>query len=152
MTEIGIAQEVPPTSTAPVAKPVTGQKSWALGFLAWIPIPGVGFLIAAIAMLAVYPATKRKQLPIATENARRAANWALTMLTLIALSFATMITIAVVVPGSNTGGFFPIGYGVFGFGIVVIAHLIITIAGTIVAGKGRVFKNWFSIPYLRAPR
>lgn len=140
---------VPVPYSAPVAKPATGQKSWALGFLAWIPIPLISLLIAAVAMLAVYPSTKRRQQPVATENARRAANWALTFLTIIVLSFATMVTIAVSVPDANSGGFFPIGYGLFGLVVVPIAHTIITISGTVIAGKGQVFRNWFSIPYLR---
>lgn len=51
------------------------MKSWALGFLAYIPFPLVSVLIAAIVMVCVYPSTRRKGVPLATQNARIAANW-----------------------------------------------------------------------------
>lgn len=126
----------------------TGRKSWALGFLAYIPVPFIGILVAGIVMAAVYPSTKRKGIPLATENARIAANWGLTMFSVVVLLGLYVLTLAVGFPETKTAGFFPIGFAVIGYFVLAIAHVIVTIAGTVISGT-RVFRNPLSIPFLR---
>lgn len=131
-----------------IQRPPTGRKSWVLGFLAYIPVPFVGILVAAIVMAAVYPSTRRKGVALATENARNAANWGLTVLSVVVLLGLYVLTLAVGFPETRTAGFFPIGFAVIGYILLVIAHVIVTIAGTVISGT-RVFRNPLSIPFLR---
>lgn len=49
---------------------------------------------------------------------------------------------------TKTAGFFPIGFAVIGYFVLAIAHVIVTIAGTVISGT-RVFRNPLSIPFLR---
>ncbi|BAU33190.1 uncharacterized protein MalAC0309_2348 [Microcella alkaliphila] len=69
--------------TPPPARVPTGQKSWALGFIAWAPLPVLPLIGAAIVMMAVRPSAERSGHAVAAENARHAANWALTVLTVL---------------------------------------------------------------------
>ncbi|MEO6533534.1 MAG: hypothetical protein ABIO06_08155 [Pseudolysinimonas sp.] len=125
----------------------TGRTSWALGFLAWIPVPFLGMIVAAVAMVAVYPSVKRKQVPAAAENARRAANWGLTLLTVLVACGIYVLVLALAFPETHQG-FFPIGLAVIVFAALSVVHAVVTIAGTVIAGK-RVFRNRLAIPYLR---
>ncbi|MBC9935257.1 MULTISPECIES: DUF4870 domain-containing protein [unclassified Leucobacter] len=131
-----------------VQQPPTGRKSWALGFLAYIPAPLVGIVIAGIVMAAVYPSTKRRGIPLATENARIAANWGLTVLSVVVLLGLYVLTLAVGFPETKSAGFFPIGFAVLGYVVLAIAHAVVTIAGTVISGT-RVFRNPLAIPFLR---
>src|SRR3982750_318482 len=108
----------------------TGRVSWALGFLAWIPVPFVGMIAAIVAMLAVYPSVKRKQVSAAAENARGAANWALTLLTVLVACALYVIVLAIGFPDTHQG-FFPIGAAVIVYGVLAIVHAVVTIAGTV---------------------
>ena len=80
-------------------------------------------------------------------NATNAANWALTILVvfgLCAVYFAVMVSIE----EFRTAGFFPIGAVIIVFFVLAIAHLIVTVAGTIAAAT-RVFRAPIAIPFLR---
>jgi uncharacterized Tic20 family protein len=128
--------------------PPTGRFSWALGFLAYIPIPYLSLVIAAIVMWATYPSRSRHPSALVRDNARNAANWAITMLIIFVLC-VTYIFVMMASPENRAGGFFPIGWGVIGFLGLGIAHLIVTIAGTVIGGT-RVFRGP-GIPFLRGP-
>ena len=60
--------------------PPNGTVAWALGFLAYIPIPFFNVLIAGVAQV-IAGRKQRKHGGLAAENGRRAANWGLTQLT-----------------------------------------------------------------------
>ena len=141
----------PAQSTSPAphyATPApTGRMSWALGFLAWIPMPFVGMIVAIVAMIAAYPSAKRKHVLAAAENARGAANWALTLLTVLIACGVYVVVLAVGFPETHQG-FFPIGAAVIVYALLVILHLVVTIAGTVISGT-RVFRNRLAIPYIR---
>ena len=47
-------------------------------------------------------------------------------------------------------GFFPIGFAVIGYLALAVAHGVLTIAGTVVAGNGRVLNPRIAIPFIRA--
>ncbi|MFT4213924.1 MAG: DUF4870 domain-containing protein [Microbacterium sp.] len=144
----------PPTapSVPAYAPPPTGCKSWALGFLACIPIPWLNTLVAGIVMAAVYPSTRRKGVPVATENARIAANWGLTYILGMVLCIVYMVATGVIAPQSVRAGagFLPIGWGVIAYMVFWVVHLVVTIMGTVIAAHGRVFRNALAIPFIRA--
>lgn len=142
----------PPNSYAANSTPVytpppqTGRFSWALGFLAYIPIPYVSLTIAAIAMWATYPARSRHPSALVRDNARNAANWGMTVLLVIVLCIVYTIVMALS-EENRTAGFFPIGGGIIAFLALSVVHLIVTIAGTVI-GATRVFRGP-GIPFLR---
>ena len=127
----------------------TGRYAWAVGFLAWIPIPFVGLLLAALVMAVVYRTGRLKGSALCTENTRRAANWGLTVLTISLMRVVYFIAVANLVPGATQAGFFPLGAVVIVYIVVVLAHTVIAIAGTVVAGRGRAFNPRIAIPFLR---
>jgi len=143
---------VSPHAPAYVRPLPTGRMSWALGFLAYIPIPWVNTLVTGIVMAAVYPSTRRKGVPVATENARIAANWGLTCILVMLLCL--VYTFGMLVFGSQEvkTGFLPIGWGAVAYMLLGLVHLIVTIMGTVVAGRGEVFRNLLAIPFIRAKR
>lgn len=126
----------------------TGRYGWASGFLAWIPIPFVGLIIAAIAMALAYHRARFKGSALATENARRATNWGLTVLVLAALCGLYVVVLVNLVPDANQG-FFPVGVVVIVYLVTVLVHTIITIVGTVKAGGGKVFNPGIAIPFVR---
>lgn len=127
--------------------PPTGATSWAMGFLAYIPIPFLNFVISSVVMICLYPATRKKGFPIASENARMAANWALTVLLVLILMAASLLVLMALIPSKE--GFFPIGTPLVLYPILGVTHLIVTIAGTVTARKGKIFRNALAIPFLR---
>lgn len=135
--------------TPPPARVPTGQKSWALGFIAWAPLPVLPLIGAAIVMMAVRPSAERSGHAVAAENARHAANWALTVVTVLVVLALYVAVLAVAVPDARQG-FFPIGLAVIGYLALAIAHGILTIAGTVVAGNGRVLNPRIAVPFIRA--
>jgi uncharacterized Tic20 family protein len=139
---------VPPAPAyAPAAaSPSTGTANYAFGFLAYIPIPVVSLLVAAIVMIAMRPSAIRKG-GVAAENGRRAANWGLTILTVYVIIAIAEIILGISFAGSH--GFFPIGSPVLLYFALGIAHLVVTIAGTVTANRGKVFDNRIAIPYFR---
>lgn len=142
--------DLPPAAPyAPATTNPTGRTSWMLGFLAYIPIPFLGLVIAAVAMLAANGSAKRTGQPVAMENGRRAANWGITVLLVMALCGLYVLFLAIAVPDARSAGFFPIGLSVVVILLLAVAHVVVTIAGTVIAGRGRVFRAP-AIPFLRA--
>lgn len=141
---------LPPAAPyAPVPTNPSGRTSWMLGFLAYIPIPVLGMVIAAIAMLAANGSAKRTGQPVAVENGRRAENWGITVLVVMALCGLYVLFLAIAVPDARSAGFFPIGLSVVVILLLAVAHVVVTIAGTVIAGRGRVFRAP-AIPFLRS--
>ncbi len=136
----------PPIPGYPVAAP-TGRLSWALGFLAYIPIPFVSLLIAAVAIMATAPARRRSVHPLVRGNATQAANWALTIFVVFALC-VVYFAVTVSIEELRTAGFFPVGAVVIVLGVLALAHLVVTVAGTI-ASATRVYRAPIAIPFLR---
>ncbi|WP_062070110.1 DUF4870 domain-containing protein [Demequina sediminicola] len=132
--------------------PATGRYAWALGFLASIPIPYAGLLIGAIAMIAAYPSARRKVSQVCVDNARHAANWGLTILTVAVVCVIYGFIAVAVYPDDAERGFFPLGIIVVVYFLLALAHLIVVVGGTLTAGKGKVFNPRIAIPYLRAPK
>ncbi|MFJ4254741.1 DUF4870 domain-containing protein [Microbacterium sp. NPDC090003] len=73
--------------------PISGRRYWALLFLVYIPY--VGALVAAIVAIVQRSSAMRSPHPIVRENARWAANWALSYLLYLIALFTLLITIGV---------------------------------------------------------
>ncbi|RLP84770.1 hypothetical protein D9V34_01885 [Mycetocola lacteus] len=129
----------------------TGRISWALGLLAFAPIPVLNIVAAVVGMFAAYSPDENRGNQVAADNARNAANWALTVVTVGVLAGAYLWIVSSSSPEAQDG-FFPLGLGFLLLPVIYITHLVVSICGTVIAGKNRVFRNRLAIPYLRAPR
>ena len=144
---------VPP----PQASVRNGTIAWALGFLAYLPIPVVGLLVAAITQVIV-GLRQRRHGGLAAVNGIRAANWGLTQLCWPVL-MAIIIVLGVLTgtpsasggvtftPVMNTLAFTMLGL----FFLVALLQAVYAIVGTVMASKGRRVPLPV-IPFLRAPR
>lgn len=147
--------ETPVSSTVPERR---GTVAWAVGFLAYVPIPFLGLIIAGVTQLIVGLA-QRKHGGLAADNGLRAANWGLTQLCWPVLMVLTMVL------GLLTGSPSPSGDGVtfhpvmnslaftmIGlFLLVAVLEAVYAIVGTVLASRGRRVRLPV-IPFLRAPR
>jgi uncharacterized Tic20 family protein len=155
------AHGLAPTSAAahygaPARSQATGRIAWGLGFLAYIPIPIIGQLIGAIAMIATYPSLRRKG-EVAQGNGRNAANWGITyiVLTIVLLGGALIAVLAGQQQGEPLPGW-AVGIagtlaGLWIFGLN-IAHVILLIIGLVKAGSGQVFECRLALPFISRPR
>jgi len=129
----------------------------ALGFLAYIPVPFLGLIVAGVVQLVV-GLGQRKHGGLAAVNGVRAANWGLTQLCWPVLMVITIVLgVATGSPGESGGVHLtPVMRGVtttlFGlFFLVCVLEAIYAIVGTVLASKGR--RVWLPvIPFLRTPR
>lgn len=127
-------------------KPPAGALSWGLGFLAYIPIPYIGIVIAGIVMACVYRSQSRKS-PVAEGNARNAANWGLTIALLTVLCFLIALISSV---GLGDSGAWIAGLMVVIWIAGCITHLVLIIMGLVRANRGAVLTVPFAIPFIRA--
>ena len=141
--------------TVPGGPVRTGTIAWALGFLAYLPIPFVGLLVAAITQVVV-GLRQRRHGGLAAVNGVRAANWGLTQ-----LCWPVLMAITVVL-GVLTGSPSPSGDGVLFtpvmntvaftmlglFFLVALLEAVYAIVGTVLAAKGRLVRLPV-IPFLR---
>ena len=146
----------PVPSYAAVRPEPRGTIVWALGFLAYVPIPFVNVLVAGITQLVV-GLRQRRHGGLAAQNGVRAANWGLTQLcwpVLMALALALGV-----LTGEPTGDgvlFHPAMEAVVVTVVILyfvlgLMQLIYAIVGTVQASRGaRV--GLPVIPFLRRPR
>lgn len=137
----------------PVVQPAripTGTLSWALGFLIFLVIPFVSGIISGAAMALSFGASA-KHGGIARENARSAANWGLTYVTVsVVLLIVHFILVAGLSGGAGARGFYPIGIAITLYFALSILHVVLVIVGTVKASSGKVMRVPFAIPYIRA--
>lgn len=132
------------------SKPSNGTLSWAMGFLIFIFIPFLSGIISGVVMAAVYGSVSRKG-EIARQNARSAANWALTYLTVsIAMLLLHVILLATFASNGGVRDFFPLGIPITLYFAVSLLHVVLVIVGTVKASGGKVLRVPFSIPYIRS--
>lgn len=132
-----------------------GTAAWALGFLAYVPIPVANVLVAGIAQLAV-GLRHRRHGGLAAENGVRAANWGLTQLCWPALlALSVLLSVLTAEPSSTGDGmqFTPLMAGVMVAMLVLyvvlgLMQLIYAIVGTVQANRGR-HVSLPVIPFLR---
>ena len=151
----------PPGATAPACPPATprnGTVAWALGFLAYVPIPFVNVLVAGLAQLVV-GLRQRRHGGLAAENGVRAANWGLTQLSWPVLMAVALTIAALTGEPSATGDgvrFIPVMTGIvftlLGLYFVLgLLQLVYAIVGTVQANKGARVRLPV-IPFLRGAR
>lgn len=137
----------------PVVQPAripTGTLSWALGFLIFLVIPFVSGIISGAAMALSFGASA-KHGGIARENARSAANWGLTYVTVsVVLLIVHIILVVGLTGGAGARGFYPIGIAITLYFALSILHVVLVIVGTVKASSGKVMRVPFAIPYIRA--
>lgn len=140
-------------SRGPAGNPPSGTVAWAMGFLAYIPIPFVGSVVTGFVMMLVGNAQRAKG-ETARLNGRNAANWGFTYLvaTVVLIGAAVLVlSTSVDADGRVTGAPSAIALtliAVWGFPLQIL-HLVLTIMGTVKASRGTVFANRFAIPLLR---
>lgn len=140
-------------SRGQVGNPPSGTVAWAMGFLAYIPIPFVGSIITGFVMMLVGNAQRAKG-ETARLNGRNAANWGFTYLvaTVVLVGAAVLVlSTSAGADGRVTGAPSAIAFTLLAVWIfpLQILHLVLTIMGTIKASRGTVFANKFAIPLLR---
>ena len=142
----------------PQPVPRHGTIAWALGFLAYVPIPFVNVLVAGITQLVV-GLRQRRHGGLAAANGVRAANWGLMQLCWPVLMALSLTLAALTGEPSPTGDgmrFTPVMEGIVFtmLGLYLLRglmQLVYAIVGTVQASKGRVVRLPI-VPFLRAPR
>jgi uncharacterized Tic20 family protein len=131
----------------------TGTAAWALGFLAFVPIPLLGQIAGAGAMAVSYRWQRRKG-AVAAENARRAANWGLTYITATVVLFGTAAAMGAYIntiedeAARKDAAALP--FTLIGLWLLInLLHVILVVIGTTKAASGRIFNNPIQIPFLR---
>ncbi|RWZ68113.1 DUF4870 domain-containing protein [Labedella populi] len=139
----------------PYQIPPPGQKgtaAWALGFLAYVPIPIIAQIMTGLVMAGVYP-TQKTRGPIAHANARNAANWGLTysILTAVFVGLAIIFAALLTNGGTTTASagaaalpLIPLALWV----LLSILHVIVTVIGTVKASRGTVFRFPLAIRFI----
>lgn len=148
------ASAYPPEGWTPAVSPSSGTVAWAMGFLAFLPIPFFGSIVTGIVMALVGSAQRSKG-ETARRNGVRAANWGLTYLLLtVVLIGGAFVTVLIATGGQE--GQVPAGASALIFALIglwafplQLAHLIITITGTVRASRATVFENKLALPLLR---
>lgn len=149
------ADQPPADAFAPPTIPPPGSKgtgAWALGFLAYIPIPFFAQFLTGLIMAGVYPTHKRRG-EIARANGRNAANWGLTysVLTVVFIGLALVFALIVSSDSSTNGPssltalpFIPLSLWL----VVNLVHVVVTIVGTVKASRGEVFRFPLAIRFI----
>ena len=137
-------QQIPPPG-------YKGTAAWAMGFLAYIPIPFFAQFVTGLVMAGVYPSHKKRG-PIAQANARNAANWGLTysILTVVFVGLAIVFA-SIVSSGGDAASeqsralpFIPLGLWL----VLNLVHVVVVIVGTVQASKGAVFRFPLAIRFI----
>lgn len=144
----------PPYGSAPPlpAPGYRGTAAWALGFLAYVPIPFIAQIMTGLIMAGVYP-THKKRGPVAHANARNAANWGLTYTTLsvvfivLAIVFAMIITNGGTTTTSGSVTALP-AIPILLWFVLNVVHAVVVIVGTVQASKGSVFRFPLAIRFI----
>lgn len=116
-----------------------------MGFFAYLPIPILNSLIAGAIMFFV-GLPQQKKGGVAAQNGVNAANWALPLIAVPILFILVMVTGLLTGTKSPTGvtmqSGFDVALVVLGptWLLLMIAHVIVTIMGTIRANRGGVFR------------
>lgn len=149
------------TAPAPAAQGLPekrGTVAWALGFLAYFPVPFLGLILAGVVQLVVGLA-QRTHGGLAAVNGVRAANWGLTQLcwpVLMAVTLGIAVLTGSPSPSGDGVRFLPameiLVLIVLGLYFVVgLLQLVYAIVGTVQASRGHRVRLPV-LPVLRAPR
>ena len=135
---------------APDFAPVTARAtaSYGLGFLAYLPVPVISMVAAAIVMIALYPGQRRNG-GVASENGRRAANWGITVLASV---FVLTAGLAAALLTTEPTTRIAMLLTALGYVLLSTVHAVVVTIGVIFTMRGRIFPNPIAIPFIREPR
>ncbi|MFV0374255.1 DUF4870 domain-containing protein [Microbacterium sp.] len=136
-----------PYPGAYASTPKTGAVAWGMGFLAFIPVPFVNFLVAAITVVIV-GLGQRKYGGVAAGNGVQAANWALTFFPLVVVGAVLNLTAVINAAPGETGMSPPGVLGTLLLAGAGIANLVFLIVGLVKANRGEIFRAP-GIPFFR---
>jgi uncharacterized Tic20 family protein len=123
----------------------SGAMYYALGFIAFLPVPVLGLLIAAIVMVSTYRSSQR-QGGLAAENGRRAANWGLTVIAVMVVVVLWIVVLGLLSDGGPWAApYAPITL----FFALGTTHTVVVIIGIVRANAGGVFNNKLALNLLR---
>lgn len=134
--------------------PPSGRKFWGMQFLVYIPY--VGAIVTVIVSLVQRSTARRSPFPIVRENARWAANWALSFLLYVIVSYALIVIVGVSTSRSAYDSYDSYDSGpsgwigipvvlVFGIGIYCLVTMI---RGCVVSDRA-VHRPALAIPFFR---
>jgi len=134
--------------------PPSGRRFWGMQFLVYIPY--VGAIVTVIVSLVQRSTARRSPFPIVRENARWAANWALSFLLYVIVSYALIVIVGVSTSRSSYDSYDSYDSGpsgwigipvvlVFGIGIYCLVTMI---RGCVVSDRA-VHRPALAIPFFR---
>ena len=137
-------------------QPVTGGAAWGWGLLAFVPIPLIGQLVAAIVMIAVGGRQRRHGGIVAAQGVR-AANWGLTYIVLTVLLLGSAVPLGFLGNAAQANGNPDAQRLLTGIVLVLLSlwlyglnlvHVVVVIVGMVQASKWKVSRMPV-IPFLR---
>lgn len=134
--------------------PPSGRRFWGLQFLVYVPY--VGAIVAVIVSLVQRYATRQSPFPIVRENARWAANWALSFLLYVIASYALIVIVGFSTSTSSYdsyGSYDSSPSGWIGIPVLLLLgigvySLVTTIRGCVVSDRN-VHRPALAIPFFR---
>jgi uncharacterized Tic20 family protein len=141
------AAHAAPAPTPTGATPPNGKRFWRLLLLFLIPV--LGFVVTPIVAVAQRAQTRRSPHELVRENARWAANWALSFVLYVIVLCALMYVIAVVSTGADgtTSPLLTVPW--FVLAAVGIYCLVTLTRGELIADR-RVHRPALAIPFFRS--
>ena len=132
----------------PTVRPANGAMAWALGLIAFVPIPLLGAFASGIAMAIGYAASAKRS-DLARANARAAANWGITFTVVSTIILVIHFFLAWgVTQGRGTPDFYPLGIPITIYGVLVLVHIVLVIVGTVRSSQGKSMRVPFAIPFV----
>ncbi|MDU0348894.1 hypothetical protein [Actinomyces sp. MRS3W] len=126
---------------------ITGGHAWYVGLLVLPMFPGIGSVVASIAMIAVGLVSRRAPEPDRT-NGTAAASWGINyFLATILLLGSNLLVIFGVIP-DDSDGFFPWGLAMMAWLVISAFHVVISFAFGIRADRGKVVP-FRGIPFIK---
>lgn len=134
--------------------PPSGRRFWGLQFLVYVPY--IGAIVAVIVSLVQRSAARQSPFPIVRENARWAANWALSFLLYVIASYALIVIVGFSTSTSSYdsyGSYDSSPSGWIGIPVLLLLgigvySLVTTIRGCVVSDRN-VHRPALAIPFLR---
>ncbi|WP_146750857.1 MULTISPECIES: hypothetical protein [unclassified Actinomyces] len=149
----GTPQQVPPPPYGgpyyPQARPrPTDAYAWCMGLIVFMMIPGLGSIVASIAMVAVGLRCRRRPEPMHI-NGTAAASWGINyLLATILLLGSFLVYLFAILPDHGSDDFLPWGLPFVIWLLISLLHVIICIAFGVRASRGKVVP-FRGIPFIK---
>ena len=129
----------------------TGAVEWALGLIGALCFPFIPQLIGPVVQFLV-GYSHRTEPGVGGQNARAAANWAVTFLLAFVLFAGTHIVMLFAIPDGSEikQSFFPFGIPITIAGLLYLVNIGVCVTGLVKASNGKAFRAP-ALPVLRDP-